>query len=173
MHLSAQKTVLRDRAEGLASQRSGPRGAAANVLTKRLKLRRNIASKAGGAERGSASPGRCGTENRLRCGQAAGSTREAGCPATRPPGFCTFPTPPRSPFPLAARALATLHLRATASSPRRLIHGQSPAAGLGAPTPSLPYIWPQHRHPADTTAARGEGEPAAQGRESGGALGFS
>lgn len=159
MHLSAQKTVLRDPAEGLASQRSGPHGAAARVLTKRLKLRRNILSKAGGAELGSASPGRCGTQNRLRCGQAAGSTREAGCPATRPPGLCTIPS-----LPLAARALATLHLRATASSP---------PTGPGAPTPSLPLIWPQHRHPADTTAVRGEGEPAPQGREDGAALGFS
>lgn len=52
MESSPQKIVLRDRTKGPASKQTGTRGAAGSVLTKRLKLRRNIASKAAGRRAG-------------------------------------------------------------------------------------------------------------------------
>lgn len=92
-HLSPQKTVLRDPAEGPTSQRTGPRGAAARVLTKRLKLLRNIASKVGGAELRSAGLVWEGAVHRTHCG--VGSWREAhGRQATRPPARRLQPPPP-------------------------------------------------------------------------------
>lgn len=81
-------------------QRTGPRGAAARVLTKLLKLRRNIASKAGGAD--CALPGclgRCRPQNTLQRGPVAPSAREEGYPATSP----LLPPPPPPPS-LALRA---------------------------------------------------------------------
>lgn len=136
MHLSPQKTVLRDPAEGVTSQRTGPRGAAARVLTKRLKLLRNIASKAGGAELRSAGLSGKVPSTEHTAAWAAGAKRTGGRLPGHQPAACTvaallgsarYPRPPPSPHPLAP--------------PPRLTHCPPPPArpgGCGPVAPTYP-----------------------------------
>jgi hypothetical protein len=137
----------------------GTRGAAATILTKRLRLRRNIASKAAGRRAGlyRAVLGRCRPQNTLRRGPAAQKReprRAAGPPARRLPS-----SPLRVPRPPTARALAP-----QAPSQPRLTRGP-PVPGAAAP--SLSLIWPQHHRSPRRS------EPRARGSDGGGALGSS
>lgn len=168
MHLSPQRTVLRDPTEGLTSQWTGPRGAAARVLTKRLKLLRNIASKVGSAELRSAGLSGKVPSTEHTAAWAAGAKRTGGRLPGHQHAACTaaallgsercprLPQPPTLSRPRPASLTARPHARV-----------------LGTVAGSLPLIWPQHRRPSAPAAARGEDDSEERGREGGGALGSS
>lgn len=160
MHLSPQKTVLRDPAEGLTSQRTGPRGAAARVLTKRLKLLRNIASKAWGAELRSAGLSGKVPSTEHTAAWAAGAKRTGGRLPGHQPAACTVAALlgsaryPRPPLPPPSRSPAPPHSRpAPARASWGLSPGRSHLAGPGTAAPSLP------QQPAEkATPKRGGGK---------------
>lgn len=91
----------------------------------------HTAAWAGGSKR----PGG-GQPSQTPAAAAAALLGSARCP--RPSAARSCPPPPR-PAPAPAR---------------RLTHGPPPPAP-GASTSSLPFIWPQNRHPAGPTEARG------------------
>lgn len=98
------RRLLRGTQRRAGEQANRTRGAAASVLTKRLKLRRNIATKAAGRRAGLYWAVWEGAVHKTHCGvgRRREAVGEAGGPATAcPPRLSALPPPPSRPRPRA------------------------------------------------------------------------